>query len=98
MDPQEMCFERQVGEQCGVHAINNAVGGQVLLAGDMLGVAAEIADRHNAYEEFRFSCCSFCWCDVILLVCETRPGSDGPCAQGRSTIMSTPTVIFQINC
>ena len=32
MDPQEMYFERQVGEQCGVHAINNAVGGQVLLA------------------------------------------------------------------
>ena len=42
MDPQEMYFERQVGEQCGVHAINNAVGGQVLLAADMLGVAAEI--------------------------------------------------------
>ena len=47
-----MYFERQVGEQCGVHAINNAVGGQVLLAGDMLGVAAKIANRHNAYEEF----------------------------------------------
>ena len=51
MDPQEMYFERQVGEQCGVQAINNAVGGQVLLAADMLGVAAEIANRHNAYED-----------------------------------------------
>ena len=52
MDPLEMYFERQVGEQCVVHLINNAVGGQVLLAADMLGVAAEIANRHNAYEEF----------------------------------------------
>ena len=52
MDPEEMYFERQVGEQCGVHAMNNAIGGQVLFAADMLGVAAEISNRHNAYEDF----------------------------------------------
>ena len=52
MNLQEMYFERQVGEQCVVHLINNAVGGQVLLAADMLGVAAEIVNRHNAHKEF----------------------------------------------
>ena len=52
MDPKEMYFKRQVGEQRGVHAINNALGGHVFLVGDMLGVAAEIINRHNACEEF----------------------------------------------
>ena len=45
MDPQEMYSSVKSERQCGVHAINSAVGGQVLLAGDMLGVAAEIANR-----------------------------------------------------
>ena len=81
-----MYFERQVGEQCGTHAVNDAIGGQMLRRHVGCG-CFNCEQTHCPRRVLLFMFLILLLCDVLLLLCDrivSASRKPWPYAQGHN--------------